>query len=126
MNSILSYPIQALVGGKRKADWPAAVVESNISLSPEDSGFHPLVHAGFKASLYGPEHVLKSTRTPPQGMTVDEKENAQVSYPPDKIIQDMWKNNRKEYERLKTEMFAHPKVWEAEERQRDCHFIISD
>ena len=109
MNSILSYPIQALVGSKRKAERPA-VVESDISLSPDDSGFHPLIHTAFKVAMYGPEHILKSTQAHPQGMTVAEKESGQISYPPDKIIQDMWKNNRKEYERLKTEMFAHPKV----------------
>ena len=77
-----------------------------VSHDPCDTALHPLINFTLRRIFWEPLDVL---RTQPRGMSVKQKIEAHVEYPPDAVLFKLWQNDREEYDRIKREMFSHPK-----------------
>jgi hypothetical protein len=75
-----------------------------------DTGLNTAENGPLFAFTKGPEEDLKCRFEDLKGMTdADKNEGGVALYPPDIIIQRLWRNDRARYESLKREMHANPK-----------------
>ena len=77
-----------------------------VSHDPSDTGFNKLTNWGINCVLWGPEDIIKKK---PRGIIVNKKIEGHEEYPPDVVLYELWRENRKEYDRLKKQLFTQPK-----------------